>query len=225
MNNLLNKEEQDLEIKRIKVSLISLFYPFSKEEILKYKNALYFNDEYIMGNESILWDIDLVEKLKDKIDWQCLYKVKNIKLDIHFFRQFWMYIDFHLIIYSQNIEWSEELINEFGEKFDWSKWLISKEPLSNIKNLRQFKDKLDWGFVSQRIKIDFNENILEEFADKWDWKKLSLNKNLPLNVEFIKKHIDQLDFDELSKNPACLKIIKKYFVVLKYLYRQIFDKI
>lgn len=163
-----------------------------------------------MNNESIHWDNDMFECLEEKIDWSAPWKIKNIKLDISFFKKYEHKIECSFNYLSKNIEWSDDLLSEYGDKFDWSKRLIMQKPLSTLKNLRKYKDIIDWSLVSQSINIEFTEDILKEFSDKWDWKKLSANKNLPISVEFIQKFIELLDFDSLSQNPKCLELINKY---------------
>lgn len=207
MKSLFEKEEKETILNQLKVDLISRFYPFSKEDVLKYKTILNFDRYHLINNEFIEWDDNQLDRLNDKIDWTAVWKINNICIDFDFFKKYETQIDFSSIHLSKNIKWSDNLLAEFGERFDWSKWLITKEPLSTIDNLRRFKEKLDWSFVSQRINIEFNENIIEEFAEKWDWEKLSSNTNLPLTVGFIQKHIEQLDFDALSQNPKSIELI------------------
>ena len=210
MKSLFEKEEKAIAINQLKLDLISRFYPFSKDEILQYKSILNFDRYHLMNNDSVKWDIELLDKVDEKIDWSALWKIKNIKFDLAFFKKYESKIEFSSIQLSKNIEWSNNLLSEYGDKFDWSKWLITKEPLSTIENLRRYKDILDWSSVSHRINIDFTEETLQEFSEKWDWKKLSANKHLPLSVEFIQKYIEHLDFDALSQNPKSIELIYKY---------------
>jgi len=210
MRSLFEKEEKETALNQLRVDLLSRFYPFSNDEVIKYKSILNFDRYHLMNNDSIIWDTEMLESLDDKIDWSAIWKIKNIKIDLSFFKKYEAKIEFSSIHLSKNIEWTDDLLTEYGDRFDWSKWLITKEPLSTIENLRRYADKLDWSSVSQRINIEFTEEILEEFSDKWDWKKLSANKNLPLSVEFIQKHIERIDFDVLSQNPKALDLIYKY---------------
>ena len=210
MRSLFEKEEKETALNQLRVDLISRFYPFSKDEVLKFKSILNFDRYHLMNNDSIIWDSEILEKLDNKIDWSAIWKIKNIKLDLAFFKKYEAKIEFSSIHLSKNIEWTNNLLTEYGDRFDWSKWLITKEPLSTIENLRRYADKLDWSSVSQRINIEFTEEILEDFSDKWDWGKLSANKNLPLTVEFIQKHIEQLDFEALSQKPKAIDLIYKY---------------
>lgn len=210
MRSLFEKEEKEMEINQLKVDLISRFYPFSKEEVIKYQSILNFGYSHLMSNASITWNTEMIDQLIDKVEWSAIHKIQGINFDLSFFSRYESYIDFNTIHFSKNIIWSEDLIKAYGDKFDWSKSFITKEPLNTIENLRRFKDQFDWELVSERINIDFDEDVLKEFADKWDWKKLSSNINLPLTVEFIQKHKDKLDFNVLSRNPVSLDLIYKY---------------
>ncbi|QQR98626.1 MAG: hypothetical protein IPK18_03625 [Sphingobacteriales bacterium] len=37
-----------------------------------------------MNNDSVKWDIELLDKVDAKIDWSALWKIKTIKFDIAF---------------------------------------------------------------------------------------------------------------------------------------------
>ena len=190
MRSLFEEEEKEIALNKLKVNLLSRFYPFTREEIIKYKPI--FSYDYctqLINNDLIQWDTDLLELLGEKFDWKSIYKIKNIKIDISFIKNYSHKIYFTTLHWSKSIVWSDEILSEFGEKFNWSSNLIKKEPLSTIQNLRRFRDKLDWGIVSRSINLPFNEDIINEFSDKWDWAKLSLNPNLPLSVEFIQKYL------------------------------------
>ena len=159
MRSLFEKEEKEAALNQLKVDLISNFYPFTKDEVLKYKSVLNFGKYHLMNNDLVHWDNELLESLKDKIDWTAIWKIKNINLDFEFFKKYEMLIDFNSIYWSKNLKWTDDLLRMFGDKFDWSTSLITKEPLSTIDNLRRFNDKLDWsgkGLVfCDRLKIEF----------------------------------------------------------------------
>ena len=143
MKSLFEKEEKETALNQLKVDLVSRFYPFSKEEVMKYKSVLNFDRYHLMNNDLVQWDNEQLESLNDKIDWTAIWKIKNINLDFEFFKKYEKLIDFSSIHLSKNIKWTDNLLTMFGDKFDWSKWLITKEPLSTIDNLRRFNDKLD----------------------------------------------------------------------------------
>jgi hypothetical protein len=210
MRSLFEKEEKETAINQLKIDLISRFYTFTKDEILKYKSVLNFGYYHFMSNDLIQWDNDLLDVLEDKIDWTALWKIRDVTLDFAFFKKHEHRIEFGSVHLSKSIEWSDYILAEYGDRFDWSGFLITRKPLATIENLRRFKDDLNWNWVSRRINIEFTEALLEEFSDKWDWYALSSNPHLPISVQFIQKHIDQLDFVPLSRNPKSLELIYKY---------------
>lgn len=79
---------------RLKIDLISRFYPFSKREVVANISILNFSRNHFMMNEHIEWDIELIDILKDYLDWNALFKLKSLKLDIPFFEKFIDYIGF-----------------------------------------------------------------------------------------------------------------------------------
>ncbi len=211
MKSLFEKEEKELIINDLKIDLISRFYSFSNEEILKYKQVLNFDRYHLMDNPNILWDKKLVEDVRELIDWTALFKLRNLKVDLDFLNTFENSIEFSILHLSNNIVWNEDLVDKYGDKLNWNSSCILKVPQPfQLSLLRKYKDVLDWGMVSRRINITFNDELIEEFNDHWNWELLSSNINLPPTVDFIKKHIDKLDFRRLSMNAAFLPLIIKY---------------
>ena len=209
MENLIEKLEKEKALIQLKVDLISRFYAFSYDDILKYKNVLNTDNHYLMENEFIQWENKLVKQMQDKIYFPFIYKIKNIKLDYMFFKKFESVIDFSTIYYSKNIVWSKKLIELYGDRFDCNK-LITRCPLIKIDTFEKNKDKLDWSYISRCYNFNQKVDLIEEFKELWDWKKLSANIKLPISFEFIQKYINELDFNELSRNPASLELIYKY---------------
>jgi hypothetical protein len=210
MRSLFEKEEKEFALNQLKIDLISRFYPFTKKQVIQYKSVLNFDQHHLMNNEMVQWDFELLTNVCEKIDWSALWKIKNIRLDLAFFKKHESLIDFSSIHHSNNIEWSADLLFEYGDNFVWDRYLITKSPFSTVENLRQHKNTLDWSIVSRNINIEFTDEVLQEFAKKWDWKSLSANKNIPISVEFIQKYREKLDFDALSENPKSLELIYKY---------------
>ena len=88
MKSLFEKQEREESIRGLKIDLISRFYPLTNIEVVKYKDTLNFDGQHLMKNESIQWDIDLVETLKEKIDWSEIWKLKKLKIGIPFIKKF-----------------------------------------------------------------------------------------------------------------------------------------
>ena len=96
MRSLFEKEEKEIALNQLKLDLISRFYPFSKDEILQYKSILNFDRYHLMNNDSVKCDIELLDKVDEKIDWSALWKIKNIKFDLAFFKKYESKIKFKI---------------------------------------------------------------------------------------------------------------------------------
>ncbi|MHA8103798.1 hypothetical protein [Aquirufa nivalisilvae] len=210
MKSLFEKEENDLMIDQLKVDLISLFYPLSKQQILKYRTLWDFDDTLLFRNESIFWDNQLLDELEDEINWNEIWCARNLCVDIDFLNRYNEKIQFDQFYGYSNIFWSKELIKQYGEKLLKNKKITISKPYVNSENLKMLSDWLNWDNLSRFIDFKNNEELIDEFLDKWNWQKLSANVNLPLSVEFIQKYHDRLNFDELSLNPAAIELIFKY---------------
>ena len=114
MRSLFEKEEKETALNQLKVDLISRFYPFSKDEVIKYQRVLNFDRYHLISNESIEWDNEQLESLYDKIDWTAIWKIKNINLDFEFFKKYEKQINFSSIHLSKNIKWTDNLLAEFA---------------------------------------------------------------------------------------------------------------
>ena len=90
-------EEREDAIAQFKIDTLSRFYAFSSDEIIKYSSVLNFDKFHLMDNPNIIWDIELISVLKGKLDWSAIWKLKNNKIDIDFFKTFENLIDFHSI--------------------------------------------------------------------------------------------------------------------------------
>jgi hypothetical protein len=74
MRSLFEKEEKETALNQLRVDLLSRFYPFSNDEVIKYKSILNFDRYHLMNNDSIIWDTEMLESLDDKIDWSAIWK-------------------------------------------------------------------------------------------------------------------------------------------------------
>lgn len=202
--------DKEFLINRLKIDLLTAYFPFSNEDIIKYQEILNFGEYQIFLNPHINWNIELINNIKNKLVTNSFWKLKNIILDISFFNEFDGIIDYHSIQLSKNIVWSDDLIIKYGDKFDWSKYLINKENLCTIQNIRRFKEKFDWNYVSEYLNFPIGDEFIQEFKVLLNWSKLSLNKNLLISLDILEKYKDNLDFENLSRNPSCIEIILRF---------------
>ncbi len=190
--------------------LLESFYPFTNEEVIRYQTILDFRESRLLKNPNINWDADLIDAVKDRIDFSTLYRATNLVIDYDFLERFETYFDFSALAYFKNLVYSEDIVKAFEPKLDWTTSLINRDGFNTIENIRRYKNKLDWDTVSGSLRHPIGEEFLDEFEKDVNWVKLSHNPNLKLTVDLLEKYQNKFDFRNLSWNPAAAKIILQY---------------
>ena len=54
-------------INQIKIDLLTAYFPFSNEDIIKYQEVLNFDEYQIFLNPNINWNTKLIKTVKDKL--------------------------------------------------------------------------------------------------------------------------------------------------------------
>lgn len=152
---------------------LSLYYPFTKEEIEKYKSRLNWID--LSGNVFLDWNEDLLLSFKELWDWGMIslntFGVKGLSspflLKKHIDNGL---LEETLLIYNENIEWTKDIVIENGLENEFM-----NEKICNL-----FK----WDF--SKVK-----EAMEQFPDI---HTLSINAEVEWTDEIIDKYIDEIDF-------------------------------
>ncbi|MDF0720819.1 hypothetical protein P0M11_12495 [Kaistella sp. PBT33-4] len=192
------------------LGLLESFYPFTNEELVKYQTVLDFRESRLIKNSQIPWNADLIDSVKDSIDFSTLYRAKDLVIDYKFLKRFENYFYFSALPYFKNLIYSEDIIKDFHSKLDWTTFLINRDGFNTIENIRKNKDYLNWDKLSGSLKYSIDKAFLDEFADYINWEKLSHNSNLKLDMELLEKYQGKFNFRNLSSNPAAAQIILKY---------------
>lgn len=210
MESLFAKEEFENDVIELKIQLLSLYYPFKTEEIRLLKDHL--NIEYLSRNESVLWNIELFQLLKDDFDWSTFHRIKKINfgVDVSFLIEFEKYIDFDTLHMCNNVDWSIELYNSFKEKLSHKIIYRSNSLFSNKEVFEFFESNIEWDLLSRSTNLEFTIEFIESYKSSINWKIFSRNPKIPISVDFIKLFENLIDFDGLSQNPSCLELILKY---------------
>jgi hypothetical protein len=145
------------------VNIISQYYPFTREELIKYSEKLDWF--WVSINEAIVWNEKLFKEFSDLISLSALSNNKTFPwtekfIDEHYVDLFY-YLDINGIgktTFSQNtsLPWSEQLIEKYEEHWNWSE-LSSNEGIPfTIELIKKYKDSWDkeWFEYNKRIISD-----------------------------------------------------------------------
>jgi len=209
---MLNIENDKKFYKPLLVNLYSRFYPFTLEEVLRYKKILNFETSYLLSNENIKFDLESIESIDMPLLWSGLYKVKNISIGIDFIKRNYNKIKFENLSIHDNIIWTIELVDFLDDKIDWRKSYILRKFDTNLifYVLEKHKNILDWKWISRYFDIVKDIHIIEQYIEFWNWSDLSANTNLVIDLNFLTKYKDRLDWDNLSNNELSFEMILKY---------------
>ncbi len=212
MSKFINDIEQNDWLRQLAIKLFSKFHPFTKDEIIQYKSILEINDGYLLSNENIKWDIDLIERLNTADVFNGLYKIKNLDFDLQFFKRNFRKFRKGRVNTLSNIQWSADLLELLDKKIDWKQsYILRKIPPDFRLNILRTKTKqLNWKWLSRSLDINFTPELIDEFSDFWDWRELSKNTSLNIDVNFLKRYKNKIDWKSISSNEAAIDMILEY---------------
>lgn len=212
MSKFIDHIKQHDWLKDIAINLFSRFHPFTHDEILLYKDILKIDDGYLLSNENIKWDIDLIERINTDEVFSGLYKLNNIDFDFKFFKKNLKKFRKGRVNSLSNIQWSADLLELLDKKIDWKQsYIVTTIPPEYTLNILRTKvKKLNWKWLSRCLDINFTPELIDEFSDLWDWSELSRNRHLNIDVNFLKAYKDKIDWKNISSNRAAVKMITEY---------------
>jgi len=196
----------NIKFKEICIGLLSRYYTWNIEQINEFKDIINYDDMMFMKNDKVLWSLNLIELLKDKMDWSSLWKTNGLELNLIFFKQYEKSIDFSFIHHHKNIDWSNQLLDTYKDKWDW-KGLSHKSIVTSPRNLDKYGDLLDWEWLSRNNHLALSEAIINQYKDYWDWIKLCANPKFKISHNGIIAYQDYLDWYSLSRNPSMIPFI------------------
>ena len=115
-------------------------------------------------SSELSWTEALLEKYRDKIDWQELSG-------------------------NSYILWTIPMLQKFKHRLNWNKLSRYADERTLTENcIDTFKEKWNWSELSYNSSI--NNQLLEKYADKWDWESIidNYHRNLFSRINVILKY-------------------------------------
>lgn len=195
---------------QLKIDLVSRFYPLSIDEVKTNIDRLNFDGYHFMMSEHIEWDIELVDLLKDKIDWTALFKLKSLKVDIPFINLFIDYIDFKTVGIC-NVVFSNQIHKGFLDRYPWGSdnilLFLNKNEEMIPYVLAEYKEVINWKVFSRSIALPYITIV--QYENYIDWDELSKNNKIN-DVDLVLLHYRvRLDERSISGNIAYADLIRK----------------
>ncbi len=166
----------------------------TKNEVTSFENELFkklrIKEAWKnLSNSEFNWTASLIEKHKEKINWDELSKSNNVEWSIDLLEK-----------YQYSINW-----NELSESiFSRPNRYHSEKNYTQISAslLSKFENRWNWNKVSENS-YNVTDEILETFSNQLDWKEIINNRNISWNTlryEKFKKHMPLYDIDYFTKS-------------------------
>lgn len=112
----------------------------------------------ISGSDDVIWNVELLEKYKEKLDWKELSSNCDIHWSLEMVDRFVKYINFE----------------ELSGSITFSRYNSLKSHCDIVEIVRKYANRFNWSKLSEG-ELPTSMATLEEFKDKWDWKEIINN--------------------------------------------------
>lgn len=155
---------------------ISLYYPFTAEELLflAQNNEGDFRTIYL--NEQIDWNCDILNRLGKAVIWVLISNNKNVRWQ-EVIPRFENQIDWKIACWNNAFPWRVEYFDRHIAELDWE-WLSTLKVPVNGDVLFRHRDNWDWFRLSMNTDVDWTVELLDFFAHRIDWGLMSMNDKI-----------------------------------------------
>ena len=158
--------------------MISIYYPFKKESLYKYKDQIDWNN--ISENKSIKWDRSMLRFFSGFIDWEIFSSVSSVFNEPNIIEEF------------------NDLIDWGGEEHLTGDTIASNEKLNWTTDfIKKYESKLNFHKLSLNTKLPWSEALIDKYYERWDFRLMSENEALPWSLSFFKKYFKLSDLMRL----------------------------
>lgn len=173
----------------------------------------------ISENQAIIFDLNLLQILKDKeaVNWSAI--IKNHKTHINaqtlrllesvttFSNTDWKSISAHPNLNfttakgSGTVNFAWNFVDKYADFWDWNLLALEEKiDIFNISLLKRYQNRLDWAQISRIPSIESKVDILKEFANKLDWGPIS--QKISPTEEVLFQFQEHLNWDLISINES-----------------------
>ena len=118
---------------------LSFDYPWNEALLEKYKDKLDWDE--VSGNRNVAWTVSMLEKFKGRINWSQLSNT------------------------SQKTILRPDVVDMFKDRWDWKE--LSENSNLPIETIRRMADYIDWkNLIERSCRDDFGMAFLKEFEDR-----------------------------------------------------------
>jgi len=198
---------------------VSNYFPFTFEELKRYRDILYW--DCLAGNENIEWDMEIVDEFCEQLwDKDGFFPEFNMNpalpWSVEFIQRYLDYVSWELLSQNETVARNEAILYHFAADFepyhDNIKMYRSKEEKDlsaelEIERMAQHPelrmthpdehvllDFPNWWLMSQNTLFDWNIEMMARYEERWNWSQLELNKSIPWNLAMLERFEHRMEW-------------------------------
>lgn len=146
----------------------------SKKELLNDEKLIEKITKEAWGEASMMvqWDIPLLEKFKDKVDWKKVSESFVVLWSLLLLERFEQYICWDTLSDNYNPALLQEnIIDKFIDHWNWTKLTNNLEITWTTEKIDKYANHLDWSMLLDRLENLFSDDMVDPFLFYQCYKK------------------------------------------------------
>ena len=120
----------------------------------------------------VQWDIPLLEKFKDKVDWKKVSESFVVLWSLPLLERFEQYICWDTLSDNYNPALLQEnIIDKFIDHWNWTKLTNNLEITWTTEKIDKYANHLDWSMLLDRLENLFSDDMVDPFLFYQRYKK------------------------------------------------------
>lgn len=191
------------------------FYPFTEEQLFKYKELIWW--DALSENKNIKWTSQILFQFKDLLDWENrMWKNPSLPVSIDFIKNY-NDINYYHLAMNEGSHWNAEFITSLKDRWNWHYLLLNESinwtqelfiqlnlfdkriSILNGKDLWTERFVLDnmnkfhWSYLCQNPHLPWSAKFIEKLKPIWSpffWNGITINSGIPWSIDFIEKYAE-----------------------------------
>lgn len=217
-NSLIKKYESYLDFHSL---IFNGSVAIDDEFVELFENKINFKSLSSLNSKRLKITPTTVEKYIDKWDLSLLIKNINIKIDFSLLEKIKDKIDWNYLIIRRDFFWCNESIEKYSNYiFGANNEVERKKREGSFIDYQGYCNRINHsGYFESNENVEWTDNLINKYADKWEWSILLKNPKINISHELLEKIKHFIDWDSFFKygnTDWTEDIIDKYLGNLSY---------
>jgi hypothetical protein len=206
MENLFSQLDRQKHLEGYKIYLLSRNHPFTGDEIIKWKDKLFFDTLVFNGN--VTWTLDALYEVKDLIEWEFI-ELKDLSIDdlsmddfriLQLLKPYISQMKIRRKIMLSNCVFCYNIsFNDVTDLFGPTVACLSGNSQLDEQVFEQYKDDpdFDWQVISKFCFLTLE--MYNKYKEYWTEEELLANSSIFSDYQLVELFSEKIDWNALNK--------------------------